>query len=92
MVVTRSRVKARHCGGNAVLKEATLHYALRTKLLWSHTKMMILGKLAHTEASIDPAILRTLASVNPATTLASNLNSTMRERWLNCKPQQSRIR
>ena len=32
MVVTRSRVTARHCGGNAILKEATLHYALRTKL------------------------------------------------------------
>ena len=61
---------------------------------WSHTKMMILGKLAHMklEASIDPAVLRTLASLNPATTLASNLNSTMRERWLDCKPQQSRIR
>lgn len=38
MVVTRSRVTARHCRGNAILKEATLmlngyiHYALRTKL------------------------------------------------------------
>jgi hypothetical protein len=31
-VVTRSRVTARHCGGNAILKEATLYYALRTKL------------------------------------------------------------
>jgi len=38
MMVTRSRVTARHRGGNAILKETTLmlnghiHYALRIKL------------------------------------------------------------
>lgn len=70
-----------------------IHYALRTKLpVVSYEDDDTWKARMKLEASIDPAVLRTLASLNPATTLASNLNSTMRERWLNCKPQQSRIR